>query len=119
MLILPLIDLLIVVGTGFLALGFGLKALDITTTLHPTILGFSSIDFVVMTGICWGFALTLAARSWVKINEPRLLERRREILHAQAQQRIAEYELANGPARAEEAEAEEELAPRAVAGDSR
>ena len=49
-----------------------------------------------MTGVCWGFALTLAARCWVKVNEPRLQERRRELARAQARRRVEEYELVNG-----------------------
>ncbi|MCH2173144.1 hypothetical protein MK489_20380 [Myxococcota bacterium] len=67
--ILPLIDLLILMGSAFLAVGFVLKAVDITTRYAPTLLGFSSIDFVVMTLICLAFAITLAARNWVQSNE--------------------------------------------------
>lgn len=67
--ILPLIDLLILVSTASLFVGFVLKAVDITTRYSPTIIGFSSIDFVLITGICMGLALVLAARSWVKLNE--------------------------------------------------
>ena len=37
----------------------------------------SSIDFVLMAGVCLGFALALAARTWVKLNEPRLLSQPR------------------------------------------
>lgn len=70
--ILPLIDLLILMGTGSLLVGFVLKAISITTRYKPTVLGFSSIDFVIITGVCIGMALVLAARTWVKANEPRL-----------------------------------------------
>ena len=77
MLILPLIDLLILMGSGSLAIGFVLKSIDITTHYQPAILGFSSIDFVLMAGVCLGFALALAARTWVKLNEPRLLSQPR------------------------------------------
>ena len=70
--ILPLIDLLILMGTGSLLVGFVLKAITITTRYTPTVLGFSSIDFVIITGVCLAMALVLAARSWVKLNEPRL-----------------------------------------------
>jgi UDP-N-acetylmuramyl pentapeptide phosphotransferase/UDP-N-acetylglucosamine-1-phosphate transferase len=70
--ILPLIDLLILMGTGSLLVGFVLKAISITTRYQPTVLGFSSIDFVIITGVCLGMAVVLAARTWVKANEPRL-----------------------------------------------
>ena len=81
--ILPLIDLLILLGTGSLLVGFALKAIDITTRYQANILGFSSLDFVIITGICLGMALVLAARTWVKLNEPRLavLRRRSAQLH--------------------------------------
>ena len=67
--ILPLIDLLILMSTASLVVGFVLKAIDLTTRYQPTVLGFSSLDFVLITGICMGLALVLAARSWVKLNE--------------------------------------------------
>ena len=73
--ILPLIDLLILIGSSCLLVGFVLKSIDITTTYSPMILGFTTIDFVLMAGICLAFALVLAARTWVKLNEPRLLGR--------------------------------------------
>ena len=73
MLILPLIDLLILMGSACLGIGFVLKSIEITTHYNPLILGFSTIDFVLMAGVCLGFALALAARTWVKLNEPKLL----------------------------------------------
>jgi len=81
--ILPLIDLLILMGSLSLALGFGLKAIAITTRYQPSILGFSSIDMVIIAGVCLAFALTLAARTWVKLNEPRLLAFRRRASEAE------------------------------------
>ena len=92
MLVLPLIDLLILVGTLCLLIGTGLKVADIATTYHPTILGFSSIDFVLLMGVCWGFALTLAARTWVKLNEPKLFELRREQMRARGREQAREYD---------------------------
>lgn len=71
--ILPLIDLLILMSTLSLLVGFVLKAISLTTHYHPAILGFSSLDFVIIAGIFLGLALVLAARTWVKLNEPRLL----------------------------------------------
>lgn len=95
LLILPLIDLLILAGTGMLTIGFVLKAVAVTTRYSPAILGFSSIDFLLMTGICWGFALTLAARSWVRLNEPRLLALKREQMQARARAQAQEIDYAN------------------------
>jgi len=76
--ILPLIDLLLLLGTGSLLVGFLLKAIAITTRFRPNVLGFTSIDFVLIAGVCMGFALVLAARTWVKLNEPRALALGRE-----------------------------------------
>ena len=92
MLILPLIDLLILSGTGMLVIGFVLKAVAITTMYRPTVLGFASTDFVVLCGVCWVFALTLVARSWVRLNEPRILAARREMTLARARQQAHEQE---------------------------
>jgi hypothetical protein len=74
--ILPLIDLLILMSTASLLVGFVLKAVALTTRYHPTVLGFSSLDFVMIAGIWFGLALVLTARTWVKLNEPRLLGKR-------------------------------------------
>jgi hypothetical protein len=83
-LILPLIDLLILAGSGLLVIGFALKAVAVTTVYRPAVLGFSSVDFVLMAGICWVFALTLAARSWVKLHEGSLQRLRREHVQNEA-----------------------------------
>ena len=99
MLILPLIDLLILAGTGMLVIGFGLKVTAIATVYNPSVLGFSSVDFVLLAAICWGFALTLTARAWVRLNEPRLLAARREMLITRARQQARDTDLefeANG-----------------------
>ena len=71
--ILPLIDLLILMSTASLLVGFVLKAVTIATRYQPAILGFSSLDFVIIAGVWLALALVLAARTWVKLNEPRLL----------------------------------------------
>jgi hypothetical protein len=73
MLVLPLIDLLILMSTGSLMVGFVLKAIALTTRYQPSIFGFSSLDFVIITGLGLGLALVLAARTYVKLNEHRLL----------------------------------------------
>jgi hypothetical protein len=92
--ILPLIDLLILLGTGSLGLGFVIKVINVSTRYSPSLLGFSSLDFVVIAAISFAFAMTLVARSWVKLNEPRLVSLRRDALVAQARFEASEQELA-------------------------
>jgi hypothetical protein len=81
--VLPLIDLLILMGSASLGVGFFLKAVAITTHYNWTFLGFSSIDMVIIAGIFLVLALVLAARTWVKLNEPRLLAYRRRASEAE------------------------------------
>ena len=71
--ILPLIDFLILAGSASIGVGFVLKSVAMTTTYQPAVLGFSSTDFALIAVVCFGLALVLAARTWVKLNEPRLL----------------------------------------------
>jgi hypothetical protein len=71
--VLPLIDFLIVAGTASIGVGFVLKSVAMTTSYRPTIFGFSSTDFALIAGVCLALALALVARTWVKLNEPRLL----------------------------------------------
>ena len=120
--VLPLIDLLLLAGTGSLFVGFLLKAISITTRFQPTVLGFSSIDFVLIAGVCMGMALVLAARTWVKLNEPRLLAMRREGLEEQfrREQRLLERAAAELDDEAAAVEVQRPLRsqrPREVAGD--
>ena len=65
--VLPLVDLLILLGTVILAIGFVLKAIVVTTVYYPTVMGFASSDFVLITGVCFGFAMVLIARTWLKL----------------------------------------------------
>ena len=95
--VLPLIDLLILGGWTALMVGALLKAVDLTTRYTPSIGGLSSLDFAVMAAVCFGFALTLAARTWVKLNEPRLLELRRKQAEAAARRHLQELELEQAP----------------------
>jgi len=94
-LILPLIDLLILAGTALLGVGFLLKAYTVVMSRGLAILGFSSMDFVVLAGVCWGLALVLVARSWVKLNEGNLMSLRREQVQAQARRQALELEYAH------------------------
>jgi len=67
--VLPLVALLILLGTLALVIGFLLKSIAILTAFQPVLLGFTSVDFVLIAGVCMGFALTLVARTWLKLNE--------------------------------------------------
>ena len=93
MLILPLIDLMILLGTASLGIGFVIKVIDISTRYSPSLLGFSSLNFVVIAAILFLFALTLVGRSWMKLNEPKLASLRRDTLAAEARLRAAQREL--------------------------
>jgi hypothetical protein len=75
--VLPLIDLLILAGWTSLMTGCLLKAIHLTTHLRPKLLGMSPGDLVIAAGVMLLFALTLAARTWVKLHEPRLVAARR------------------------------------------
>jgi hypothetical protein len=68
--VLPLIDLLLLAGWTSLFTGFVLKAIALTTTYNPAILGMSSIDFFLVAVASMLFAIALAARTWVKAQEP-------------------------------------------------
>ena len=93
MLILPLIDLAILLGTASLGIGFVIKVIDVSTRYRPSILGFSSLDFVMIAAIFFTFAMTLVARSWMKLNEPKLASLRRDTLAAEARLRAADQDL--------------------------
>jgi hypothetical protein len=75
--ILPLMDALILLGWSSLVAGGLLKVVYMTTYYRPTILGLSPFDFLMIAVVALVFALTLAARTWVKAAEPELLRRRR------------------------------------------
>lgn len=82
--ILPIIDLLILMGWTALMVGAALKAIAMTTRYNPAIASLSSLDFALIAAVCFGFALTLAARTWVKLNEPSLLAMRRRQVREEA-----------------------------------
>jgi len=85
--VLPLIDLLILLGWTSLALGGVLKAISVTTSYRPEILTLGPVEFLLLAGISLLFALTLAARTWVKANEPELIARQRRVSTLQAVER--------------------------------
>jgi len=75
--VLPLIDLLIILGwTSLMGAGL-LKAIYVTTSYRPTLLGLGPLELVLLAGVCLLFGLSLAARTWVKYHEPELMARRR------------------------------------------
>ena len=82
--VLPLIDLLLLGGWTSLFAGFILKAVALTTSYRPTILGLSSTDFLMVAMAAMLFAIALAARTWVKLQDPSVTasRRRRETLDA-------------------------------------
>ena len=84
--VLPVIDLLILLGWTSLLVGFVLKALSIALSYPLSIFGLAPIDFLLVAGVSLLFALSLAARTWVKVHEPRLVARRR----------VAEYGVNQG-----------------------
>ncbi len=104
--ILPLIDLLILLSTGSLLVGFVLKAIALTTRYRPSVFGFSSLDFVIVTGLGLGLALVLAARTYVKLNEHRLLAVRSAQRRSRMVPIVDEDEYAEPPAEQQEARAE-------------
>ncbi len=110
--ILPLIDLLILLGSGSLLVGFLLKAVALATIYRPTLFGFSSLDFAVITAVCFGLALTLVARTWLKLNEPSLLALQSRLRAEEAHRRVHEAE---GSQHADAAQDEASPVPVAVA----
>jgi hypothetical protein len=107
MTVLPIVDLLILLGTGSVMVGFVLKGVALTTTYNPTFLGFSSLDMLLIALTCFGFALVLAARTWLRLNEPHIQALERRIGAEEARRRAQEYEQRNGAlATAERGESE-------------
>ena len=104
MTVLPIVDLFILLGTGSVMIGFVLKGVALTTTYNPTFLGFSSLDMLLIALTCFGFALVLAARTWLRLNEPHIQALERRLGEEEARRRAAEYEQRNGLAAAEHGE---------------
>jgi len=77
--VLPIIDLLILMGWSLLAVGAVLKAVAMTTAYRPSIANLGPMDFLTMAIVCLVFALALAARTWVKSHEPEMLARQRSV----------------------------------------
>ena len=76
--VLPLIDLMLLSGWTSLFVGFVLKIVHLVTSNRPTILGLMPIDFLVIAIAALLFAIALAARTWVKTQEPGAVAARRQ-----------------------------------------
>jgi len=75
--VLPLIDLMLLSGWTAVLVGFVLKVIHLTTSYRPTILGLTPIDFLLIAVVAMLFAMALAARTWVKSQEPTAVAIRR------------------------------------------
>ena len=84
--ILPLIDLMLLIGWSSLVIGFVLKAVAITTRWNPDILSLSPIDFLFIAVASFLFAIALAARTWIAEQQPvkSAARRKQETLDAYA-----------------------------------
>ena len=82
--VLPLIDLMLLSGWTALLIGFVLKVVHLTTSFRPSIVGLTPFDFLLMGVAAMLFAIALAARTWVKTQEPTAaaIRRRDETLEA-------------------------------------
>ncbi len=75
--VLPFIDLLLFLGWTTLAGGGLLKAIYLATSYRSTFLSLTPSDLLLVALALLGLVLTLAARTWVRLNEPRLIASRR------------------------------------------
>jgi hypothetical protein len=110
-LVLPVIDLLILMGWTTLSIGAVLKAVYVTTSYRPTLLGLSPLDCAIAAGVFLLLAMALAARTWVKLNEPKLVAARRSLRRHQ----MHDASQANGEGAARVEPVSPEAAPREAA----
>jgi ABC-type transport system involved in multi-copper enzyme maturation permease subunit len=68
---------MILIAWTSLIVGMVQKAVWMALSTRATIFGMTPYDFVLVAGVFLLFALALAARVWVKANEPRLLRSQR------------------------------------------
>ncbi|MBW2495983.1 MAG: hypothetical protein JRF61_01815 [Deltaproteobacteria bacterium] len=76
--VLPLMDLMLLAGWTSLFVGFVLKLIYLASHFRPTIAGLTPIDFLFVAVAAFLFAIALAARTWVKSQEPGLQAARRQ-----------------------------------------
>jgi len=72
--ILPIIDLLLLMGWTSLFAAVAVKAIHVATTYRPLIFGLGPLDLVIVATVLLIFALALAARTWVKAFEAGILQ---------------------------------------------
>jgi hypothetical protein len=75
--VLPLIDLMIFLAWSSLIVGFVLKLMQLALARPFGLFGMGPLDFAILAGVALLFAISLAARTWVKAAEPGLLRRAR------------------------------------------
>lgn len=71
--ILPVVDLLILIGSALLFAGALLKAVYVTTNYRPTLLGLGPMECAIGAAVFLLLVLALAARTWVKNAEAQRL----------------------------------------------
>ncbi|MEE2672793.1 MAG: hypothetical protein VX466_03300 [Myxococcota bacterium] len=103
--VLPIIDLLIFLGWTTLAAGGLLKAIYLATSYRPTLLTLTPVDLLLVALAFLGLALTLAARTWVRLNEPALSASRQASATREAHLRAAMQDQA--PAQAGDGQVDE------------
>jgi hypothetical protein len=67
--VLPLIDLMILVAWSSLIVAFVEKGLELALARSYYLFGIGPFDWVVIAGVALLFAISLAARTWVKTTE--------------------------------------------------
>lgn len=70
--VLPLIDLMVLIAWTSMIIGAVQKTLSIALGRPLSAFGFSPTDFMLIAMAALLFALTLAARTWVRAYEPAL-----------------------------------------------
>jgi hypothetical protein len=111
--VLPIIDALIVLGWSILLLGGFLKMIHLTTPYRPTLLGMAPMDCMLLSGVLLLFSIALAARTWVKANQPAVLAQR---ARERAREAMGQFGDEPSEERGEEGGAEPRPARTAAAG---
>jgi hypothetical protein len=67
--LLPIIDLLILMGWTSLFSAFVLKAVTVTTSYQPSLFGMGPLDLTILAGVMLLMSVAVSARSFVKSME--------------------------------------------------
>jgi hypothetical protein len=111
--VLPLIDLMLLAGWTSLFVGFVLKVIYLASHYRPTIAGLAPIDFLFVAVAAFLFAVALAARTWVKSQEPGIQAARRQQETMEAWRSLPGNQTLAEPSPASEAGAEDVVAASA------